>query len=174
MHTKADPQGLVHCYRLNIRNRQRETNRAGRHTLWGQRPRQGQGDRPADAKLTGRRSRAQIKKTAAAERLHIERFGLSAEDLPSKATSGFTVHLARQNIDVRIAPGETVLGALIQAGIDVPYSCEEGVCGACETKLLSGAALHQDSVRSPEEHDRRGTFMPCCSLSRDGDLVLDI
>jgi ferredoxin-NADP reductase len=109
-----------------------------------------------------------------AERLHIERFGLSAEDLPDKATMGFTVHLARRKIDVQVAPGETVLGALIQAGIDVPYSCEEGVCGACETKLLSGTALHQDSVRSPEEHDRRKTFMPCCSLSRDNYLVLDI
>jgi tetrachlorobenzoquinone reductase len=109
-----------------------------------------------------------------AERLHIERFGLSAEQIPNKATAGFTVHLARKNIDIRVAAGETVLGALIQAGIDVPYSCEEGVCGACEAKLLSGAALHQDSVRSPEEHDRRGTFMPCCSLSRDDYLVLDI
>src|SRR3984885_449503 len=107
-------------------------------------------------------------------RLHIERFGLSAEDLPGKATAGFTVHLARKKIDVLVAPGETVLGALIQAGIDVPYSCEEGVCGACETKLLSGTALHQDSIRSPEEHDRRGTFMLCCSLSRDDTLVLDI
>jgi tetrachlorobenzoquinone reductase len=111
---------------------------------------------------------------AFAERLHIERFGLSEEDLPKKATDGFTVHLARKKIDVRVTPGETVLGALIRAGVDVLYSCEEGVCGACETKLLSGAALHQDSIRSPEEHDRRGTFMPCCSLSRDGDLVLDI
>lgn len=103
-----------------------------------------------------------------AERLHIERFGLSGEELPSKATAGFTVHLVRKKIDVRVAPGETVLGALIQAGVDVLYSCEERVCGACETKLLSGAALHQDSICSPEEHDRRGTFMRCCSLSRGG------
>lgn len=109
-----------------------------------------------------------------AERLHIERFQLSPENIPNKATTGFTVHLARKKIDVQVAPGETVLGALIQAGIDVPYSCEEGVCGACETRLLSGMALHQDSVRSPEEHDRRRTFMPCCSLSRDDYLVLDI
>jgi tetrachlorobenzoquinone reductase len=109
-----------------------------------------------------------------AERLHIERFGLSGEQIPDRATAGFTVHLARKNIDIHVGPGETVLNALIEAGIDVPYSCEEGVCGACETKLISGTALHQDSIRSPEEHDRRGTFMPCCSRSRGGDLVLDI
>jgi vanillate O-demethylase ferredoxin subunit len=109
-----------------------------------------------------------------AERVHIERFGVSADQAPPKASAGFTVHLARKNIDVFVAPGETVLGALIEAGIDVAYSCEEGVCGACETKILSGAAIHQDSIRSPEEHDQRGTFMPCCSLARGDRLVLDI
>jgi tetrachlorobenzoquinone reductase len=109
-----------------------------------------------------------------AERLHIERFNASAETITEAETAGFTVHLARQNIDLQIGPGATVLDALIAAGIDVPYSCEEGVCGACEIKLLSGTALHRDSIRSPEEHDRRGTFMPCCSLSRGGHLVLDI
>ncbi len=115
-----------------------------------------------------------VETAPAAERLHIERFGLSAEQLPAKASTSFTVHLARSNIDVQISPGETILGALIQAGVDVPYSCEEGICGACETKLLSGVVLHQDSVRSPEEHDRRGTLMICCSLSGGGNLTLDI
>ncbi len=106
---------------------------------------------------------------------HRNDLGFPPEQLPAKASTGFTVHLARSKIDVQISPGETILGALIQAGVDVPYSCEEGICGACETKLLSGVVLHQDSVRSPEEHDRRGTLMICCSLKGGGgNLTLDI
>ncbi len=101
-----------------------------------------------------------------ASRLHVERFVNSAPAPCKGAASGFHVHLARMGRDIEVPAGETILNALIAAGIDVPYSCEEGVCGACETRLLAGTALHQDSVRSPEDHARLGTLMICCSLSR--------
>jgi tetrachlorobenzoquinone reductase len=110
--------------------------------------------------------------------LHVERFANAAKDQgasePQDNVAGFTVHLARQKRDIEVAAGETILNSLIAAGIDVAYSCEEGVCGACETKVLEGTPLHRDAVRSPEEHQRRSTFMICCSLSRERRLVLDI
>jgi tetrachlorobenzoquinone reductase len=104
---------------------------------------------------------------------HIERFDNAAKD-PQEGLAGFTVHLARQKRDIEVAAGETILNSLIAAGIDVAYSCEEGVCGACESKVLEGTPLHRDAVRSPEEHQQRRTFMICCSLSRERRLVLDI
>ena len=115
-------------------------------------------------------------------RLHIERFcpvapivqNLSDPEPQDEGAARFTVHLARKKLDIEVAAGETILSTLIAAGIDVTYSCEEGVCGACETKVLEGAPLHRDAVRSPEEHQRRGTCMICCSLSRESRLVLDI
>jgi ferredoxin-NADP reductase len=115
-------------------------------------------------------------------KLHVERFTQATPQGQHQATSApqtdgaapFTVHLARKNRDVEVAAGATILNTLIAAGIDVPYSCEEGVCGACETRVLQGMPLHRDTVRSPEEHQRRGTVMICCSLSRGSRLVLDI
>jgi ferredoxin-NADP reductase len=107
-------------------------------------------------------------------RLHIERFSPSASDEVCDDVARFTVHLARQQRDVEVAAGDTILNALIAAGIDVSYSCDEGVCGACETKVLEGAPLHRDTVRSAEEHQQRGTVMICCSVSRDRRLVLDL
>ena len=112
------------------------------------------------------------------QHLHVERFTNAAKDQAAsesqEGVAGFTVHLARKKLDIEVAAGDTILNTLIAAGIDVAYSCEEGVCGACETKLLEGTPLHRDAVRSPEEHQRRNTFMICCSLSRESRLVLDI
>jgi ferredoxin-NADP reductase len=109
-----------------------------------------------------------------ASRLHIEHFGVSARDEDNDVVSAFTVHLARKGLDLDVAADETILGALLAAGVDVPYSCEEGVCGACEATVLAGEPLHRDSVYSPDDHARRGTIMICCSLSRSRRLVLDI
>jgi vanillate O-demethylase ferredoxin subunit len=108
-------------------------------------------------------------------RLHVERFVNETPptgDVPASAP--FVVALARKGIDIEVGRGESILQALIAADIDVPYSCEEGVCGACETKVLDGAPLHYDAVRSAEDHQRLGTIMICCSRSRTARLVLDI
>jgi vanillate O-demethylase ferredoxin subunit len=86
----------------------------------------------------------------------------------------FCVVLARSGTEIAVQRGETILGALLNARIDVSYSCEQGVCGACETKLLSGTAEHRDFVRSPEEHARLSTVMICCAGSRSQRLTLDL
>ena len=86
----------------------------------------------------------------------------------------FTVVLARSGTEILVQPGETILGALLDARIDVSYSCEQGVCGACELKFLAGRPEHRDMVRSPEEHDEISTLMICCAGSRSKRLTLDI
>ena len=86
----------------------------------------------------------------------------------------FTVVLARSGREIRVRSGETILEALLNARIDVSYSCEQGVCGACETRFLSGTPEHRDMVRSPEEHDELWTLMICCAGSRSRRLTLDI
>ena len=86
----------------------------------------------------------------------------------------FTVVLARSGAEIEVRKGETILEALLNARIDVQYSCEQGVCGACELKFLSGKPAHRDMVRSPEEHDEISTLMICCAGSRSKRLTLDI
>jgi vanillate O-demethylase ferredoxin subunit len=86
----------------------------------------------------------------------------------------FTVVLARSGTEICVSRGQTILGALLDARIDVSYSCEQGVCGACETKLLSGDPEHRDFVRSPEEHARLSTLMICCAGSRSKRLTIDL
>ena len=86
----------------------------------------------------------------------------------------FIVVLAKSGAEVPVRKGETILEALLNAHVDVQYSCEQGVCGACEVKFLSGKPEHRDMVRSPEEHDEISTLMICCAGSRSKRLTLDV
>ncbi|MES1265761.1 MAG: 2Fe-2S iron-sulfur cluster binding domain-containing protein, partial [Variovorax sp.] len=53
-------------------------------------------------------------------------------------------------------------------------SCQQGVCGLCETRVISGTPDHRDLVLSDDEKAAGQTMMICCSGSRSGELVLDI
>lgn len=108
------------------------------------------------------------------ELVHIERF--APVDLPDdgRAADHFEVTLARAGTTLSIGPGETILQACLDRGIDVDYSCEEGTCGACESKVISGDVVHRDVVRTAEEHDSIRTMMICCSRSAGTPLVLDL
>lgn len=102
--------------------------------------------------------------------VHVERFGGVTET----ATGAFDVILARSRKTVRVQEGTTILGCLLAAGIDVPHSCQEGVCGACETKLLDGVADHRDLIQSGAEKAKNTSIFVCCSGSMTPSLTLDL
>ncbi|MBF2966726.1 2Fe-2S iron-sulfur cluster binding domain-containing protein, partial [Pseudomonas aeruginosa] len=68
----------------------------------------------------------------------------------------------------------TVLAALREAGVDLPASCEQGICGTCLTRVLDGEPEHRDLYLSEEEQAANDCFTPCCSRSRSPRLVLDL
>jgi tetrachlorobenzoquinone reductase len=86
----------------------------------------------------------------------------------------FIVELARSGRLFTVKVGNSILGTLREAGVDLAYSCEEGICGACEVKFLAGVPEHRDSVRSPEEHDRNSTVIICQAGCKSARLVLDV
>ena len=94
--------------------------------------------------------------------------------MSENAEGSFVVVLARSGREFTIPSGESILGTLRDAGVDLAYSCEEGMCGACEVKFIEGVPEHRDFVRSPEEHDRDSTVIICQARCKSAKLVLDI
>jgi ferredoxin-NADP reductase len=105
------------------------------------------------------------------EKVHVERF---SPVRPAAVAGGFTVKLARTGGSVYVAPGNSILETLRAGGIDVPASCEQGICGTCETRVLAGAPDHRDSLLSDEEKRANNVMMVCCSGSKEDILVLDL
>ncbi len=87
---------------------------------------------------------------------------------------GFWVELARSGEEYFIPEGKKVLEVLFEAGVDVDYSCELGICGACETKVISGIPVHHDSILSEEEQAANDKVMICCCGCKSERLVLDM
>jgi tetrachlorobenzoquinone reductase len=107
------------------------------------------------------------------EHVHVERFAGGA-GLQASTVGGFTVELARSGKTLEISEGKSILRTLLDAGVDVDHSCEEGVCGACETRVLSGCPDHRDSVLSTEQKSANKVMMVCVSGLKSGRLVLDL
>jgi vanillate O-demethylase ferredoxin subunit len=93
---------------------------------------------------------------------------------PSESDESFEVKLASSGRIVVVPKNQTVIQALAAAGIEVPTSCEQGVCGTCLTRIIEGVPDHKDLFMTPEEQALNDQFTPCCSRSKTCQLVLDI
>ena len=114
-------------------------------------------------------------------RIHWETFVLGSEATPTDAppaqqepiaVAPYAVELRRSGRTVFCDARTTVLQAAAQAGLTLPSSCGEGVCGTCKTTLLSGSVdmLHAGGIR-PREIARQQVLL-CCSRPLE-DLVVD-
>jgi ferredoxin-NADP reductase len=103
--------------------------------------------------------------------VHVEYFTPKQE---ANLEGGFVVQLARTGKEFVIPPGKSILDVLMDAGLSVAYSCQEGICGSCETPVISGIPDHRDSVLTDSERAANKTMMICCSGSKTDKLVLDI
>ena len=106
-----------------------------------------------------------------AEQVHVEYF--KAREKPA-AEGGFQIKLARSNRTITVEAGNTILNALLDAGITANYACAEGVCGTCETRVIEGIPDHRDLFLGKEEQAANKTMMICCSGSKSRTLVLDL
>ena len=105
--------------------------------------------------------------------LHVERFA-PKEETTGGRRQAFEVELAQTRVTLAIPPDRSILDVVADHGVDVPSSCREGVCGTCETRVLSGTPDHHDSLLTEAEHLAGATMMICVSRSLSHRLVLDL
>lgn len=105
------------------------------------------------------------------EQMHVEYFSASEE---AARDGGFEVVLDRAGLVLEVPPGRSILDVLLDHNVSVAFSCNDGVCGTCETRVLEGTPDHRDSVLTDEEKAACDTMMVCCSGSKSRRLVLDL
>jgi ferredoxin-NADP reductase len=102
--------------------------------------------------------------------LHFERFAAP----PVVDGEPFTVTVASTGADVSVAADETLLAALRRAGVAAAYSCQQGFCGTCRTRVLNGVVQHRDTLLTTPERDS-GMVLTCVSRAPAGErLTLDL
>jgi ferredoxin-NADP reductase len=105
-------------------------------------------------------------------RIHVERF--KAEPPPPGPADAFRVELRRSGKMLSVPAQSTLLDVLLDAGIDVPYSCMDGICGSCEVRVLDGIPDHRDSVLSHQQKAANDRVMVCCCRAKSELMVLDL
>ena len=108
-----------------------------------------------------------------AHTLRTERFVADELGGPVRTTS-FEVELARTGATVTVTPDRTVLEAVGAAGVDVLSSCRQGICGTCETTVLTGVPDHRDALLDDDERLANDCMFICVSRARSDRLVLDL
>jgi ferredoxin-NADP reductase len=86
----------------------------------------------------------------------------------------FSVRVASTGTTVQVGAEETLLSALQRADIWPPYSCQQGFCGTCRTRVLDGCVDHRDTLLTEPER-ANGMMLVCISRAAKGQrLTLDL
>ena len=105
---------------------------------------------------------------------HLERFTADVLEASEGALSEYEAVLAKSGTTLRITPDKSLLDTLLDAGVNVEFSCMEGICGSCKVPVLEGLPDHRDHVLTDEERARNDAVLVCCCGSRTPRLVLDL
>lgn len=87
----------------------------------------------------------------------------------------YTVTLEPDHTAFSVLPGETVLAAALRHGINLPHSCQSGICGQCKAQLLAGntdSTLYITAALSDAEK-AQGKILTCCTHAAS-DLYLAV
>ena len=108
----------------------------------------------------------------AVSRLRYEAFG----DSGLFAEAPFQVEVARRNVLVDVRPDQTLLEALMSAGVEMIYDCQRGECGLCAVDVLRADAAidHRDVFFSAEQKREDKRMCACVSRFAGGRAIIDV
>ncbi|KAF5505432.1 Carnitine monooxygenase reductase subunit [Colletotrichum siamense] len=104
--------------------------------------------------------------------LRLERFAMPSDS--GTENTAFDVVLSRSGKVLRVPEDKSILDVINDAGAGVMSTCNKGLCGTCEVRVLDGLPEHRDAVLTPAERAEGTTIMTCVSRCRGSKLVLDL
>lgn len=104
----------------------------------------------------------------AATALHFERFGAP----PVLDGTEFEVQLVSTGDVLTVGADETALTVIKNKMPGIGYSCQQGFCGTCRVRVLSGRPDHRETRLTAAERERE--MLICVSRADGGRLILDL
>jgi ferredoxin-NADP reductase len=105
---------------------------------------------------------------SAAAAVHFERFTTP----PIVGGAPFEIELQRSKRVLAVPADRSTLDVIRDTLPDVAYSCRQGFCGTCRTRVISGEVDHRDRVLTDRE--RTDTMTICVSRGRGGRIAVDL
>jgi len=107
----------------------------------------------------------------APERIRSERFAYANVARPIPAVAG-QITFAASGRRITARPGQTILQAGIDAGLELPHSCTMGGCGACKVRKSGGDVVANEPNCLTDREREDGYILACCSYA-DGQVTIE-
>ena len=83
------------------------------------------------------------------------------------------IHYDEEIFEVNVPENMTILDAALQKNLDVPYSCQGGVCSSCIAKITSGSAsMLQNNILTDSEIEE-GLVLTCQAVPSSKEITID-
>jgi len=79
-----------------------------------------------------------------------------------------------EEFKITVAPDETILERGLDDDIDLPFSCQSGLCTACRGKCISGKVKMDEDEGLSDAEMEEGFVLPCVSHPMTDDVVIEI
>ncbi|MEL0225249.1 MAG: 2Fe-2S iron-sulfur cluster-binding protein, partial [Flavobacteriaceae bacterium] len=78
-----------------------------------------------------------------------------------------------ENYTLESTADKTILDAALQQKIDVPYSCQGGVCCSCIAKVTDGSAAMENNQILTDEEIEEGLVLTCQAFPTSATIAVD-
>jgi len=85
-----------------------------------------------------------------------------------------TIVYEGEEFTVSVKPKQHILDAALDMEIDLPFSCQSGLCTACRGKCLSGEVKMDEDEGLSEAEKKAGYVLPCVSHPLTDDVKIEI
>jgi ring-1,2-phenylacetyl-CoA epoxidase subunit PaaE len=85
-----------------------------------------------------------------------------------------TVRYDGNEFKFKVEPNRTILETALDQGIDLPYSCQSGLCTACRGKALSGVVKLDEEEGLSQSERAEGYVLTCVGHPMSDDVVIEI
>ena len=92
---------------------------------------------------------------------------------PNKGITKLDIVYDDETHALEVVSGKTVLDAAIESDVDVPYSCQGGVCSSCIARVVEGSAKMKTNQILTEEEIDEGLVLTCQAEPESKYLKVD-
>ncbi len=94
---------------------------------------------------------------------------------PSQNTAHeVTIRYDGQEYKVMVQPNRAILETALEQGIDLPYSCQSGLCTACRGRAISGKVKLDEEEGLSQSERNAGYVLTCVGHPLTDDVVIEI
>lgn len=111
--------------------------------------------------------------------IKFELFGTSTPVAENKNTSGNNGHtnisivVDSDEVTFEMSQKQTILEAALKQGLDVPYSCQGGICSSCICRITEGSAVMNKNQILTDNEVAEGLILACQAIPTSDEIKVD-